>query len=70
MSVNNSDSKAPGRLLRLTLAIYRSNKNDTDVGDDFGRDYVVKASAVAARHGIEIYQQVRQSCAKIRDVPH
>lgn len=59
MSGNETDSKGPGRLLRLTLAIYRSKNNDADVGDDFGRDYVVKASTVAARHGIEIYQQVR-----------
>ncbi|KAK7749852.1 hypothetical protein SLS53_000433 [Cytospora paraplurivora] len=57
MSANTPTHSSPGRLLRLTLAIYRSNKNDAPGGDDFGRDYVVKASAIAARHGIEIYQQ-------------
>ncbi|ROW08684.1 hypothetical protein VPNG_06443 [Cytospora leucostoma] len=56
MSANNSSSP-PGCLLRLTVAIYRNAKDDAHVDDDFGRDYVVKASAIAARHGIEIYQQ-------------
>ncbi|KAI1735344.1 hypothetical protein F4680DRAFT_307748 [Xylaria scruposa] len=57
MAANNSTVGSPGRLLRLTLAIYSNTKNDTESSGDFARDYVVKASAIAARHGIEIYQQ-------------
>jgi len=53
----NATSGGPGRLLRLTLAIYRNTKNESQTGDDFVRSYVVKAAAIAARHGIETYQQ-------------
>ncbi|KAI1170324.1 hypothetical protein F4777DRAFT_124985 [Nemania sp. FL0916] len=50
-------SPSPGRLLRLTLAIYSNTKSDADASGEFARNYVVKASAIAAKHGIEMYQQ-------------
>ncbi|KAK3681692.1 hypothetical protein B0T22DRAFT_300078 [Podospora appendiculata] len=59
MSVANPTATAlPGRLLRMTLQIYRNQTSTTEDREKFARDYLSKVTALHAKNGIEIYQQV------------
>ncbi|PWY71022.1 hypothetical protein BO70DRAFT_382206 [Aspergillus heteromorphus CBS 117.55] len=54
-----NSTAAPGRLLRLTLQIYRNQLESTEAErEKFAREYLTKAASMAAKHGIEKYQQV------------
>ncbi|KAK3393289.1 hypothetical protein B0H63DRAFT_15185 [Podospora didyma] len=49
---------SPGRLLRLTLQIYRNQASNTEDREKFAREYLAKVAALHAKNGIEMYQQV------------
>ncbi|RAK96479.1 uncharacterized protein BO80DRAFT_429024 [Aspergillus ibericus CBS 121593] len=52
-------ASAPGRLLRLTLQIYRNQANSSnEAREKFAREYLAKVAVIVAKHGIEKYQQV------------
>lgn len=51
-------SSAPGRLLRLTLQIYRNQNSTTEDREKFAREYLAKVAALHAKNGLEMYQQV------------
>jgi hypothetical protein len=53
-----SMSTAPGRLLRLTLQVYRNQNSNAEDREKFAREYLAKVAALHAKNGIEIYQQV------------
>ncbi|PWY81723.1 hypothetical protein BO94DRAFT_536935 [Aspergillus sclerotioniger CBS 115572] len=49
----------PGRLLRLTIQIYRNQAStNSEEREKFAREYLSKVAVVVAKHGIEKYQQV------------
>lgn len=60
---SNSTTSLPGRLLRMTLQIYRNQNSTAEDREKFAREYLAKAAALHAKNGIEMYQQVttRQS---------
>lgn len=49
---------SPGRLLRLTLQVYRNQNSTIEEREKFARAYVAKAAALHAKNGMEMYQQV------------
>ena len=52
-------TSAPGRLLRLTIQIYRNQATTTnEEREKFAREYLAKVAVIVAKHGIEKYQQV------------
>ncbi|KAK7910579.1 hypothetical protein PG985_013060 [Apiospora marii] len=51
---------SPGRLLRLTLQVYRNQASSAEERETFAREYLAKAAALHAKNGIEMYQQVSQ----------
>jgi hypothetical protein len=51
-------SIAPGRLLRLTLQIYRNQNSNSEDREKFAREYLAKIAALHVKNEIEIYQQV------------
>lgn len=55
-----STPTGPGRVLRLTLSIYRNESNrSTEEREKFAREYLAKVAGIVAKHGMEAYQQVR-----------
>ncbi|KAH9906643.1 hypothetical protein F4778DRAFT_722805 [Xylariomycetidae sp. FL2044] len=53
-----STKGSPGRLMRLTLQIYRNQNSNTEEREKFAREYLTKVAALHAKNGIEMYQQV------------
>lgn len=53
-----STKTSPGRLLRLTLQIYRNQTSKVEEREKFAREYLAKVAALHAKNGIEMYQQV------------
>ncbi|KAI5925488.1 hypothetical protein F4810DRAFT_658866 [Camillea tinctor] len=53
-----TNNASPGRLLRLTLQIYRNQNSSAEDREKFAREYLAKVAALHAKNGIEIYQQV------------
>ncbi|KAK7955327.1 hypothetical protein PG996_016134 [Apiospora saccharicola] len=54
----SSNPSSPGRLLRLTLQVYRNQASSAEEREKFAREYLAKAAALHAKNGIEMYQQV------------